>query len=56
MKICLKVLERMLEGIQYSVAILRVHDLETESEARMNRIILRKYFENMRYAMYLPQQ
>lgn len=45
----------MLDGMDYTIAILRVSDYEPPHEFETNRILLKKYFESMRFALHIPK-
>ncbi|CAD8180560.1 unnamed protein product [Paramecium pentaurelia] len=52
-KICIVVIDRMLDGIPFDQATEKTQfDFDY---CETNRIILKKYFEQMRYALYLPK-
>ncbi|CAD8171220.1 unnamed protein product [Paramecium pentaurelia] len=52
-KICIVVIDRMLDGVPFEQATEKTQfDYEY---CETNRIILKKYFEQMRYALYLPK-
>ncbi|CAD8083112.1 unnamed protein product [Paramecium sonneborni] len=52
-KICIVVIDRMLDGIPFEQATVKTQfDFDY---CETNRIILAKYFEQMRYALYLPK-
>lgn len=52
-KICITVIDRMLEGTPFEDATDKTQFDQDSFET--NRLIMKKYFEQMRYALYLPK-
>lgn len=52
-KISIAVIDRMLDGVPFEKATEKT-DLDGDC-FETNRIILKKYFDQMRYALYLPK-